>query len=66
MSTLRIGDLKHSNELDASAMTRVSGGSIPETVTKAANAVADGVVLGLGLLTGNVKLPEPSDRWYDF
>ncbi|MGO8854239.1 MAG: hypothetical protein ACLQO1_00805 [Steroidobacteraceae bacterium] len=56
MTTLRIDNLNHSKELDASAMATVSGGSIPETVGKVANAVADGIALGLGLLTGGCEI----------
>ena len=52
MTTIRIDDLNHSKELDASAMAAVSGGFGVDTIVKAANAVVDGIGLGLGLLTG--------------
>jgi hypothetical protein len=54
MTTLRIDDLNHSKELDASAMAAMSGGSAVETivgtVVKVANAVVEGIGVGLGLL----------------
>ena len=56
MTTLHIDDLTHAKELDAGAMAAVSGGLGPETVVKVANAIVDGIGLGLGLLTGACEI----------
>ena len=49
MTTLRIDDLTHSNDLDSSEMAAVAGGF---DIGKAVNAVVDTIALGIGLLTG--------------
>jgi hypothetical protein len=53
MTTLRIDDLTHSNELDSSQMAAVSGGL---DVNKAVGAVVDAIALGIGLLTGSCEV----------
>jgi hypothetical protein len=52
MTTLRIDDLTHSNELNSSEMAAVSGGF---DISKAVNAVVDTIAQGIGLLTGCEK-----------